>query len=538
MMMSVLVQSVQYELVPMTPGLPRVTDRVQVFHYRDQAQRFVERMLLENGALIAEHHEYLQLPPNTSNAMAVDELVQRIMDKELVVRVRALGSGHRAGQPPAGKPKSQATAKPKPRLVPPDDDTKVVLQPSKKPDTPPEQYQMVVEVAGSRVDNCQGIAIRRPGEKSKRGLAYSDTRNPHRNLCRFNNLPDSSPVELFLTLNMKGRSQPLMLPLNEAATPELQGTERDLYQNVLVPVVPFQFATEREHKQEAKVLPPSWLYVFWKGKLWRELEIDPRMGMRDVDISLGVSDGPRPAEGNGVTAVWVPHKIAGATQTDVTFVCKPTQLGPSAVANLENNPAALRAAGTTLRGLDSYDSEKAFGEQQPDVGAVENAHIMEKAGQRLVQGHQKMQVAAAYLPPVFSQMSMTLTDQEGEPWSDVDVELELNGHKQTLRTDSSGLFTAKVPMGTSAGDIQLSIPEAAQPKQTLVSELDALKGVETPAGLQARLNNLGFDAGAVDGVIGPQTRAATHAFQKQHNLMVDGISGPQTQGALIQQHGA
>ncbi|WP_327287467.1 peptidoglycan-binding protein [Streptomyces sp. NBC_01198] len=49
---------------------------------------------------------------------------------------------------------------------------------------------------------------------------------------------------------------------------------------------------------------------------------------------------------------------------------------------------------------------------------------------------------------------------------------------------------------------------------------------------QADLNGLGYDAGSVDGVSGPQTQAAAEAFQSDRCLGVDGIIGPQTLGEL------
>ena len=41
-------------------------------------------------------------------------------------------------------------------------------------------------------------------------------------------------------------------------------------------------------------------------------------------------------------------------------------------------------------------------------------------------------------------------------------------------------------------------------------------------GVQARLNNLGFDCGPVDGVLNDQTREAIQGFQQKHNLKVTG----------------
>lgn len=49
---------------------------------------------------------------------------------------------------------------------------------------------------------------------------------------------------------------------------------------------------------------------------------------------------------------------------------------------------------------------------------------------------------------------------------------------------------------------------------------------------QTDLNGLAYNAGSVDGIVGPQTTAATTAFQSDQCLLVDGIIGSQTLGAL------
>lgn len=51
--------------------------------------------------------------------------------------------------------------------------------------------------------------------------------------------------------------------------------------------------------------------------------------------------------------------------------------------------------------------------------------------------------------------------------------------------------------------------------------------------VQARLKQLGFDPGALDGVLGPRTRAAVIQFQTAQGLTPDGIVGPLTRSALF-----
>lgn len=50
--------------------------------------------------------------------------------------------------------------------------------------------------------------------------------------------------------------------------------------------------------------------------------------------------------------------------------------------------------------------------------------------------------------------------------------------------------------------------------------------------LQRRLNTLGFQAGAPDGIFGKKTNDAVVAFQKDRGLIIDGVVGPQTWSAL------
>ena len=47
------------------------------------------------------------------------------------------------------------------------------------------------------------------------------------------------------------------------------------------------------------------------------------------------------------------------------------------------------------------------------------------------------------------------------------------------------------------------------------------------AQVQRRLGEMGYYHGVIDGIMGPETRAAVRAYQATHNLVVDGvISGP------------
>src|SRR5699024_1316248 len=56
--------------------------------------------------------------------------------------------------------------------------------------------------------------------------------------------------------------------------------------------------------------------------------------------------------------------------------------------------------------------------------------------------------------------------------------------------------------------------------------------------LQRRLNQLGFNAGAEDGIFGPLTASSVEEFQRNVGLAADGVAGPRTINALRRLHRA
>ena len=68
--------------------------------------------------------------------------------------------------------------------------------------------------------------------------------------------------------------------------------------------------------------------------------------------------------------------------------------------------------------------------------------------------------------------------------------------------------------------------------RTLKVESPNMRGDDVAA-LQARLTEMGFDCGRVDGIYGPRTESAVKEFQKSVGTTVDGKCGPATIIALI-----
>lgn len=136
-------------------------------------------------------------------------------------------------------------------------------------------------------------------------------------------------------------------------------------------------------------------------------------------------------------------------------------------------------------------------------------------------------------------LRIAVKDEKGEAIAGKKYQLKLGNTKvHEGATDNGGLAEERIPERAEKGEL-IVWPDDADPKTKYVWPLliGHLDPVEHLTGVQARLNNLGFDCGPVDGINGPRTRGAVKAFQEEHKLTVDGIPGPQTQGKLKEVHG-
>jgi hypothetical protein len=139
-------------------------------------------------------------------------------------------------------------------------------------------------------------------------------------------------------------------------------------------------------------------------------------------------------------------------------------------------------------------------------------------------------------------LRVAIQTARGEAVDGCDFQLEIEGRPPVFgKTDGAGLIEEPLEPDDDAATLHLG-PDArlGSGAERLVYDLllGALDPVEHLEGVQARLNNLGFDCGIVDGVNGPITRAAVRAFQKASGLVVDAIPGPLTQAALETAHGS
>ncbi|MCI0406335.1 MAG: peptidoglycan-binding protein [candidate division Zixibacteria bacterium] len=135
-------------------------------------------------------------------------------------------------------------------------------------------------------------------------------------------------------------------------------------------------------------------------------------------------------------------------------------------------------------------------------------------------------------------VKIVLKDEEGQAISWKKYKLAVEDIEFEGVTGSDGLIEHRVPADAENGKLTLW-PKDDSPEESFtwllkLGHLDPLKEI---SGVQARLHNLGFNPGPVDGISGPRTQAAVRAFQEKFGLTVDGIAGPETQAKLRNVHG-
>jgi N-acetylmuramoyl-L-alanine amidase len=130
---------------------------------------------------------------------------------------------------------------------------------------------------------------------------------------------------------------------------------------------------------------------------------------------------------------------------------------------------------------------------------------------------------------------LRLRDGEGEPLAGKDYALEVDGQTYEGSTDGDGVLERAVP--ADAREATLKIEGRTYTLQ--IGHLNPMENVGSDvSGIQARLFNLGYPPGPIDGKLGPKTRAAIRAFQEAQGLTVDGEVSPALIDKLKEVHGS
>lgn len=122
---------------------------------------------------------------------------------------------------------------------------------------------------------------------------------------------------------------------------------------------------------------------------------------------------------------------------------------------------------------------------------------------------------------------------EGQPRANLKYVLEIDGITYTGNTDGDGRLKQTLP--PNARTAQLKLGDDGQECYTL--KLRHIDPVSSLTGVQARLSNIGYDPGPIDGKMRASLEAALTLFQEKYDLKITGEPDQATQDKLLEVHG-
>lgn len=136
-----------------------------------------------------------------------------------------------------------------------------------------------------------------------------------------------------------------------------------------------------------------------------------------------------------------------------------------------------------------------------------------------------------------TKLRLKLQDQTGAPLGGRAFSLSIAGETVEGTTTADGLVEQVIPANADEGTLTLQLNDSA-PNETFTWTLRIghLDPIETVSGVQARLNNLGYACGEVDGIAGEKTTSAMKAFQEAAGLPATGQIDAASRNALREKH--
>jgi len=133
-------------------------------------------------------------------------------------------------------------------------------------------------------------------------------------------------------------------------------------------------------------------------------------------------------------------------------------------------------------------------------------------------------------------LRIVVKDEQAQPYASKKYKLTVAGIEYTGMTNGQGLLEQKIPADATEGELKLWTGNNEMSLHGWKLSIGHLDPVETATGVQARLNNLGFYCGAVDGIVGPMTSDALREFQAAEGLPQTGAINGATRNRLQSKH--
>lgn len=134
-------------------------------------------------------------------------------------------------------------------------------------------------------------------------------------------------------------------------------------------------------------------------------------------------------------------------------------------------------------------------------------------------------------------LRLMLEDLYGKPVANAPCELTVDGQLFRVVSGGDGRIEQEIPLLAQSAEIVVTDGATPLKGVRLVVQIGQLDPVDQPSGQKARLSNLGYYLGALDGDDEAAFKSAVEEFQCDHKLAVDGDCGPQTQARLLDVQG-
>ncbi len=119
---------------------------------------------------------------------------------------------------------------------------------------------------------------------------------------------------------------------------------------------------------------------------------------------------------------------------------------------------------------------------------------------------------------LLTELHLVIEGTDAKPLCNKLYELEVAGELYSGKTDDNGCIRQKVPASGEVAKLSVYLSDDLKDNLYWRLQMGCLEPVDTLSGVQARLNNLGFNAGIEDGEFGEKTEQAIFAFKQLHNL--------------------
>jgi hypothetical protein len=134
-------------------------------------------------------------------------------------------------------------------------------------------------------------------------------------------------------------------------------------------------------------------------------------------------------------------------------------------------------------------------------------------------------------------LCLVLEDCYEKPIAGAHCALLVDGHTYQATTDGNGKLEQEIPLDAKGGTLTIRGDQTPFANEVLSIKIGHLDPVDEISGQVARLNNLGYFAGKLDGSDTDAFQSAVQEFQCDHSLTVNGNCDAQTQSKLKQVHG-